>query len=73
MVAQRGHFLGMKLQIGYLLALANDERGRAACGNYLKTWLPHFYPDRLDIAKEAQIAALLNSFHIGSLRSSWMF
>ena len=47
-------FFGMKLQIGYLVALANDERGRAACVNYLKTWLPHFYPNRPDIVKEAQ-------------------
>ncbi len=46
-------FLGMKLQIGYLLAREDSPRGRAACVNYLQTWLPHFHPNRPDLVKEA--------------------
>lgn len=47
-------FLGMKLQIDYLRSLEDNERVRAASRHYLKLWLPHFYPDRPDIVREAQ-------------------
>jgi hypothetical protein len=66
-------FLGMKLQIGYLLALANDERGRAACVNYLKTCLPYFYPDRLDIVKEAQALAETLGGRLDIPRMGWKY
>src|SRR5207247_1005705 len=47
-------FLSMKLQIGYLRAREDSDRVRAACVNYLQSWLPNFYPDRLDLVQEAQ-------------------
>ena len=47
-------FLGMKLQIGYLRAREDSNRVRAACVNYLQTWLPTFYPNRPDLVQEAQ-------------------
>lgn len=66
-------FLGMKLQIGYLLSLASDARARAACVKYLQDWQPHFYPHRMDIVNEArQLAASLG----GALpppRLSWKY
>ena len=43
------HFFGMKLQIDYLRALEDSERVRAACVNYLETWLVYFYPRRMDL------------------------
>jgi glycosyltransferase involved in cell wall biosynthesis len=53
-------FLSMQLEVGHLLALDDSERTRAACVKFLQTWLHHFYPDRLDIVKQAQqIAATL--------------
>ena len=47
-------FLGMKMQIGYLRAMEDSPRIRAACLNYLQTWLGNFYPNRPDIVEEAQ-------------------
>lgn len=66
-------FLGMKLQIGYLLALANDDRVRAACLNYLKTWLPAFYPDRLDIVEEAQALSATLGGRLDIPRMGWKY
>lgn len=50
--------LSMKLQIQYLLSLAEDARVRAACLTYLRTWLPTFYPDRPDLVLEVQKMAV---------------
>lgn len=47
-------FLGMQLQIRYLLSQRNDERARSACVLYLQTSLIHFYNERPDIVEEAQ-------------------
>jgi len=66
-------FFGMKLQIEYLLALRNDERGRAACVNYLKLWLPHFHPDRPDIVKEAQDLAATLGGRLDLPRMGWKY
>jgi glycosyltransferase involved in cell wall biosynthesis len=44
----------MQLQIGHLRAVKDDERVRAACVNYLQTWLPHFYSSCPEIVKEMQ-------------------
>jgi glycosyltransferase involved in cell wall biosynthesis len=59
-------FFGMKLQIGYLRAREDSDRVRAACLNYLQTWLPSFYPDRSDLVREAQqlAASLGGSLHV---------
>lgn len=66
-------FLGMKLQIGYLRAREDSARVRAACVNYLQTWLPHFHPNRPDLVGEArQLADSLG----GTLRipkASWKY
>jgi glycosyltransferase involved in cell wall biosynthesis len=52
------HFLGMKMQIGYLRSMQDNDRVRAACVKYLQTWLLHFYPNRPDIVEEAQRLAV---------------
>ncbi|HSS98935.1 MAG TPA: glycosyltransferase family A protein [Terriglobales bacterium] len=46
------HALGMRLQIGYVRSVEDSERVRAACLNYLQTWLIYFYPDRADLVSE---------------------
>jgi hypothetical protein len=70
---KNAQWLGMKLQVGYLLAMARTPRARAAGVTYLQTWLPHFYPDRLDLVAEArELAAELG----GSLTQpnlSWKY
>jgi hypothetical protein len=53
-------FLSIKLSIGYLLALENSERTRAAALQYLQTYLIYFYPEERDILGEmAELAAEL--------------
>src|SRR2546427_9044351 len=53
-------FLSMQLHIGYLRSLEDSEQVRTACVKYLQYWLPSFYPERLDIVKQAeQIAGTL--------------
>ena len=51
---------GMELQMGYLRALADDARARATCVAYLQTWLPNFFPARMDlVARMKQLAVEL--------------
>ena len=47
-------FLSMRLHIGYLRAMEDSGRVRAACVNFLQTWLGYFYPNRPDIVGQAQ-------------------
>jgi glycosyltransferase involved in cell wall biosynthesis len=53
-VKMDAQFLGMKMQIGYLQSLQDDERVRSTCITYLQNCLPHFYPNRPDIVEQAQ-------------------
>jgi len=47
-------FVSMQLHIGYLRSLEDSERVRTACVKYLQSWLPSFFPERLDIVKQAE-------------------
>lgn len=47
-------WISMKLHIQYLRSLQDDERARAACVTYLQNWMSCFYPERLDIYREAE-------------------
>lgn len=63
----------IRLHIGYLLSLENSERSRAACVRLLQNWLISFYPDRIDLGKEAvQLAADLGG-RLESPRLSWKY
>jgi glycosyltransferase involved in cell wall biosynthesis len=70
---KEAQFLGMRLQIGYLLSLEESARTRAACLNYLQTWLPFFYPEMPRIVEESQqlAATLGGQLHIPRL--SWKY
>ncbi len=48
------HFQSMQLHIDYIRSLDDSPRVRAACVNYLQTWLVAFYPERPDIVARAQ-------------------
>jgi glycosyltransferase involved in cell wall biosynthesis len=53
-------FASMQLHIHYLRTLEDSDRVRAACVDYLQTWLPALYPERLDLVeKTVQLAASL--------------
>lgn len=67
-------FVSMKLHIRYLRSLEDSARVRAACVKYLQTWLPDFYPERLDIVKQAeQLAATLGGRLEVPPRLSWKY
>lgn len=44
----------MQLHIRYIRSLEDSERVRAACVAYLQNWMVFFYPERLDIFRQAQ-------------------
>ena len=48
----------MQLHIGYLRSLEDSDRTRAACVRYLQNWLIYFYPERLDLVRQAEQLAL---------------
>jgi glycosyltransferase involved in cell wall biosynthesis len=66
-------FLGMKLQIGYLRARDDSDRVRAACVNYLQTWLANFYPNRPDLVQEAQQLAASLGGRLSLPKASWKY
>src|SRR3989441_6122022 len=67
------HFRSMQLHIGYLRSLEDSQRVRAACVNHLQNWLIHFYPERLDIVKQAaQMAAELGG-QLAVPQLSWKY
>jgi glycosyltransferase involved in cell wall biosynthesis len=49
-----GQWVAIRLHISHLRALEDSENTRVACVRYLQTWMPLFYPERLDIFNEAQ-------------------
>jgi len=51
---REAHWHSMQLHIGYLRSLEDSERVRAACVKYLQNWMGYFYPERLDIFRQAE-------------------
>jgi len=47
-------WISMKLHIKYLRSLQDEQRARAACVTYLQNWMNFFYPERMDIFREAE-------------------
>lgn len=66
-------FHSMQMQIGYIRSLEDSARVLAACVSYLQTWLPDFYPERLDIAKRAEDLAAELGGRLEHPRFSWKY
>jgi len=66
-------FVGMKMQIGYLRSMSDDVRARAACVNYLQTWLVHFFPNRMDIVEQARLLATELGGELHAPKLSWKY
>src|SRR5207237_3799591 len=64
---------GAKLQIGYLRAMEDSDRLRAACVKYLQTWLRNFYPNRPDLMQEAQELANSLGARLSPPNASWKY
>ena len=67
------HWLSMQAHIGYLRSLEESERVRAACLSYLRTSLIHFYPERLDIVRQAEEMARQLGGQLGTPGLSWKY
>jgi len=62
-------FASMRLHIASVRSLEDSERVRAACLQYLQSWLINFYPERPDIVRQAEQLALELG---GSLSAPWL-
>lgn len=65
--------LSMKLHIQYLRSLEESERVRKACVTYLQNWYHCFYPERPDLAAEAQALAQELHGHLEAPRLRWKY
>src|SRR5208282_4558769 len=51
---REAQWTSMKLHIQYVRSLEMSERAHAACVKYLQNWMVFFYPERMDIFKQAE-------------------
>jgi len=65
-------WLSINLHIRYLSSLEDSERTRAASVKFLQTWLCYFYPERLDIVRQAARLAGGLGGQLEVPRLSWM-
>jgi glycosyltransferase involved in cell wall biosynthesis len=66
-------FLSMQLHISYLRSLEDSELARATCVRYLENWLPCFYPERMDLFKEAELLVVALGGRPKVPRLSWKY
>lgn len=66
-------FLSMRMHIAYLRSLEDSPRVRAACVQYLQNWLIVFYPERMDIVREADRLAVDLGGRLETPRLSWKY
>jgi O-antigen/teichoic acid export membrane protein/glycosyltransferase involved in cell wall biosynthesis len=69
----KAHWLSMQLHIGYLRSLEESSRVHAACMEYLRTSLIHFYPERRDIVQQAEQMANELGQQLGVPTLSWKY
>lgn len=65
--------LSMQLHIKYLRSLEESTRVRTACVKYLHTWLPEFYPERMDLVRETEKLAEELGGHLSMPRLRWKY
>ena len=66
-------WLSMQLHIGYLRSLEDTPRTREACLAYLQRNLIHFYPERTDIVREAELKAKELGDELRPPQLSWKY
>jgi glycosyltransferase involved in cell wall biosynthesis len=67
------HWLSMQLHIRHLRSAEDTKRVRIACVRYLQDWLYYFYPERPDIAAEAEQLARELGGDLHAPRLSWKY
>ncbi len=66
-------WLSMQLHIGYLRSLEDSARVRAACRTFLQNWMVYFYPERLDLFRQADEVARNLGGQLEIPRLSWKY
>jgi Glycosyltransferases involved in cell wall biogenesis len=66
-------FRALQLHITYLQTLEDSDRVRIACVKLLQSWLPTFYPERLDIVREAEQLAESLGGRVEAPGLSWKY
>ena len=67
------HWASMKLHIRYLRSLEDSDRARTASVQYLQNWLEQFYPERMDIVREAEQLAAEMGGRLEPPRLAWKY
>jgi glycosyltransferase involved in cell wall biosynthesis len=67
------HWTSMLLHIKYLRSVEESPRVRQACLNYLQNWLIYFYPEHVDVVREAEDLAQELGGRLAPPRLSWKY
>jgi glycosyltransferase involved in cell wall biosynthesis len=70
---REAQWLSMQFHICCLRSLEESERVRTACVRYLQHWMVVFYPERLDIIKQAEEMARSLGGRLTPPRLSWKY
>jgi len=63
----------MQLHVKYLRSLEESERTHQACVKYLQNWLIFFYPERMDLVKQAENLAQSLGGQLRPPHLSWKY
>jgi glycosyltransferase involved in cell wall biosynthesis len=70
---REAHWCSVQLHVGYLRSLEDSERARAACVNFLQDRMVVFYPERLDIFRQAEQLSRNLGRRLEVPRLSWKY
>src|SRR5262249_19091472 len=70
---REAQWLSMQLHVGYLRSLEDSERVKTACVKFLQNWMVYFYPERLDIFKQAEEMSRNLGGQLEIPRLSWKY
>ena len=66
-------FLSMGLTISYIRSIDDGPRARAACVKHLQTYLPYFYPERVDIVESSRVLAAVLGGSLETPQLGWKY
>ena len=67
------HWLSMQMHISYIRSLDAGQRTHDACMRYLRNNLLYFYPEKMEILEQAQLAAAELGEHLEKPSLSWQY
>jgi hypothetical protein len=65
--------LALQLYIDHVRAREDSERVRSACVQFVQTWMPNFYPNRLDLVEKAEALAQSLGGELKVPRLGWKY